>query len=133
MRPRTPLTPRQSLVSTVHTSLASPLAATSASHLGSTSHTIRPSGNPRRSPATAGKACTMSPSDPSRTTRNPGSGMRRLADGLQQAAGGMVLGVSDDGHADSQAVGRSALRDVFGGVVGSLGVHLGAQLREQVF
>src|SRR5574340_844255 len=85
--------------STVQICDAKPLAATRADQRGCVSQTILAAGNESRSAATAGKVCTMSPSDPRRTTRRRGSAMRALADALKKATRGMVLRITAYGHA----------------------------------
>src|ERR1700756_5549145 len=102
MRARLPRSEAQSRVSTVHVSSARLLARINASHLGCVNQTISAFGNDLRSPLTAGNACTMSPSEPRRTTRNRGSAIWRLAHNLQQLARRMILGIADNRHADAQ-------------------------------
>src|ERR1043165_9722 len=87
----------------------------------------------RRNPLTAGKAWTMSPSEPRRTTRNFGSAMRRLAHGLQEISGRVVFRIADNGYADPQPLGDGALRHGFSAVVCALGVDVRPQFAEQVF
>jgi hypothetical protein len=69
----------------------------------------------------------MSPREPSRKTRKRGSGMRSLADGFEEAAGGVIFGVADDGYAYAEAGGGGALWNGVGGVVGAFGVHVWAE------
>src|SRR5437870_7178072 len=95
----------QFLVSTVHTSVASPDVFTRNSHLGCVSQTTSEFGKELRSPLTAGNACTMSPSEPSLTTRILGSAMPRLAHTLQQLSRRMLLGVANNRHANAQLLG----------------------------
>src|ERR1700722_12775224 len=87
-------------VSTVHTSLASSLAFTRNSHLAWVNQTISAFGNDVRSPLTAGNACTISPSEPRRTSNNLGSVMQRLTHSPQQFAGGMIFRITNNRHAN---------------------------------
>src|SRR5713226_9405518 len=98
-----PITSRKELkerVSVSQMSVARSLLSTNSFQRGCVSQTISASGNDSRRAATAGKVWTMSPREPRRTTRKRGSGMRRLANGLEQFPRGVVLGVAHDGHAD---------------------------------
>src|SRR5258705_4540281 len=95
-----PRTFDQFRVSTVHTWVASSLVFIRNSHLGWVSQMISAFGNDVRSPLTAGNACTISPSEPRRTTRNLGSVMQRLTHGLQQFAGGMIFRVTDNRYSN---------------------------------
>src|SRR5260370_37943420 len=88
---------------------------------------ISASGNDSRRPATAGKVWTISPREPRRTTRKRWSGMRRLSNGLEQLSRGVIFGVTNDGHADAEPSGNSALRHGLGGVVGGFRLGLRAQ------
>ena len=45
----------------------------------------------------------------------------------------MVFGIADNGDADAKAIGDGAFRDGFGGVVGALGVDVGAKFSEEFF
>src|SRR5258708_13583497 len=94
----------QFLVSTVQTSVANALVFTRNSHLGWVSQMISAFGNDVRSPLTAGNACTISPREPRRTTRNLGSVMPSLARGLQQFARGMFLRIAHNRQVNSHAV-----------------------------
>src|SRR5438477_3562487 len=123
----------QSRVSIVQTSEASALLFTMNSHLGCVSQMISAFGKEFRSPLTAGNVCTMSPSEPSRSTRNRGSVMQSLADGLQQFASRMIFLISDDGHANSQLLGGRTLRHGFRRVIRSLCVYVGPHVIEQRF
>src|ERR1700687_3843051 len=95
-------------VSMVRTSVARVLLSTRNFHRGWVIQMISAAGNVSRSAATAGKVCTMSPREPRRRTRKRGSGMRRLADGIEEVARGMIFGIADDGDADAQAGGGGA-------------------------
>jgi hypothetical protein len=53
--------------------------------------------------------------------------MWSLADGVEETAGGVILGVADDGYADAKAGGGGALWNGVGGVVGAFGVHVRAE------
>src|SRR5258706_7663686 len=75
----------------------------------------------------------MSPSDPSRTTRKRGSGMRRLAHGIKKFARRMILGVADDCYADAEPGGGGALRDGLFGVIRSFGMNVRMQILEERF
>src|SRR5207253_7579819 len=88
-------------VSVSQISVAISLLSTSAFQRGCVSQTISAFGNDSRRPATAGKVWTMSPREPRRTTRKRGSGMRRLANGIQEFFCRVLLGVTHDGHADA--------------------------------
>src|SRR5712692_6006720 len=111
-------------VSVTKISVASSLLSTSAFQRGWVSQTISAFGNDSRKPATAGKVWTISPREPSRTTRKRCSGMRRLANGLEQLSRGVILGVAHDGHADAQPFGDSALGHGVRSVVSTFGVDI---------
>src|SRR5882762_9197913 len=89
-------------VSTVHTSDGKSLVSTKKDHRGCVSQTILDRGKDSRNAATAGKVWMMSPSDPSRTTRKRGSGMRYLADQVDKFTRGMIF--SD---LDRKEIGRA--------------------------
>src|SRR5438309_8876121 len=114
-------------VSTVHISDVRLLLWTRKDHRGCESQTICTCGKDSRNAATAGKVWMMSPSDPSRTTRKRGSGMRRLAHRFQESARGVILRVAHNGYANAEPGRRRALRHALGSVVGSLGVNVRAQ------
>src|SRR6267142_5310989 len=113
-------------VSTVHTSDGKSLVCTKKDHRGCVSQTMLARGKDSRNAATAGKVWMMSPSDPSRTTRKRGSGMRRLAHRIDKFACGMIFGVADNGYANAQPARSRVLRNAFGRVIGSLGMNVGA-------
>src|SRR5260370_5728428 len=94
---------------------------------------ISASGNDSRRPATAGKVWTISPREPRRTTRKRWSGMRRLSNGFEQLSRGVILGVTNDGHADAEPSGNSALRHGLGGGIGALCVAIRAQFFQKSF
>src|SRR5216684_1317834 len=94
-------------VSVTKISVANSLLSTSAFQRGWVSQTISAFGNDSRRAATAGKVWTISPRDPRRTTRKRGSGMRRLANRVQEFSRGVILGVAHDGHTDAQPFGDS--------------------------
>src|SRR5258708_31359607 len=75
----------------------------------------------------------MSPSDPSRTTRKRGSGMRSLAHGIEKFARRMVLGIADDRYADTEPGRRRTFRDRLGRVIRSFGVNVRTQILQQCF
>src|SRR5229473_3819341 len=75
----------------------------------------------------------MSPSEPSRTTRKRGSGMRRLAHGVEKVVRRVILGVAHDRHADTESRRRRTLRDSLGGVIRSFGVNVRAQILQKRF
>ncbi len=58
--------------------------------------------------------------------------MRRLADGIEQRARGMVLGVANDRDAYAETIGHGALRNAFRGVIRALRMNVGAQLFQQL-
>src|SRR5712692_513931 len=120
-------------VSVSQISVASSLLSTSAFQRGWVSQTISASGNDSRRAATAGKVWTISPREPSRTTRKRGSGMRRLANGLEQLSRGVILGVAYDGHADTEPRGDGALRHGVLSVVSAFGVDIRAKLFQKSF
>src|SRR6184192_1369150 len=97
-------------VSVSQISVAISLLSTSAFQRGCVSQTISAFGNDSRRPATAGNVCTISPREPRRTTKKRGSGMRRLANGIQKFAGRVILWVTHDGHADAQPLGGGTFR-----------------------
>src|SRR5882762_9544052 len=120
-------------VSTVHTSDGKSLVCTKKDHRGCVSQTILDRGKDWRNAATAGKVWMMSPSDPSRTTRKRGSGMRRLPHRIDKFACGMIFGVADNRNANTKPLRGRALRNVCDGVIGPLGVNVGSQFGEQRF
>src|SRR5579863_9773321 len=120
-------------VSTVHTSVAKALLFTRNCQRGCVSQTMREDGKDSRRAATAGNVWTMSPSEPSRTTRKRGSGMRSLAHRINKIASGMLLGIAHDGNADTEAGGRCALWNRVRGVIGALGVNVRTQILKQSF
>src|SRR5579883_662660 len=75
----------------------------------------------------------MSPSEPRRTTRKRGSGMRHLADRVEERAGGVVFGIADDGDANAEAISDGAFGHGFGSVVGALDVDAGTKFLEEPF
>src|SRR5580692_6488890 len=115
-------------VSVAQTCEASPLLSTKSFHRGCVSHTISAPGKVSRNAATAGKVCTMSPSEPRRRTRKRGSGMRSLADGFKKIARGMIFGIANDGNPNAETRGSGALGYGFRGVVGSFGMNVRAEV-----
>src|SRR5690242_13159391 len=115
-------------VSVSQVSVASSVLSTSAFQRGCVSQTISAFGNDSRRPATAGNVWTMSPREPRRTTKKRGSGMRRLANGIQKFFSRVILGVAHDGHADAKPLGDSTFRHGLDSVVGSFGVNVRAHL-----
>src|SRR5713101_3522300 len=95
-------------VSVSQISFANSLLSTSSFQRGWVSQTISALGNDSRRPATAGKVWTISPREPRRTTRKRGSGMRRLANGLQQLSRGVILWVTHNSHANAKPFGDGA-------------------------
>src|SRR5580700_9815023 len=118
-------------VSVAQTCVARVLLSTKSFQRGCVSQTISAFGKISRNAATAGKVCTMSPSEPRRRTRKRGSGMRSLADGFKKIARGMIFGIANDGNPNAETRGSGALRHGFRGVVGSLGMNVGPELIEQ--
>src|SRR5229473_5818456 len=114
-------------VSVSQISVANSLLSTSSFQRGWVSQTISDSGNDSRKAATAGEVWTISPREPRRTTRKRWSGMRRLANGLEQRPRRVILGVTRDGHADAKPRGDGALRYGLCRVVGTFGVDIRAQ------
>src|SRR5271167_307466 len=116
--------------STGQISVASPLLATNSTHRGCVSQTISAAGNDSRSPATAGKVCTMSPSEPRRTIRSRRLTMPPFSDGVEKGARRMIFGVAHNGNADAKSLGDCAFWNSFRGIVGTFGVHVRAQFLE---
>src|SRR5215467_3888815 len=133
MRVRMALSAVQSRVSTVHTSFARSLERTSACHFGCVTQMISAFVKDSRRAATAGNVCTISPSEPSRMTRNFWSAMGRLTHAPQELTRRVVLGVAHDRYANSQPVGGRSLRHALGRVVGSFCMYVRSQLLEQRF
>src|SRR6516165_10342467 len=100
-------------------SVARRLLATSSTQRGWLSQTISAEGKDSRSPATAGNVCTISPSEPRRTTKKRLSAMRRLTDGIEQAARGVFLRIANDGYMNAEAIGSEAFWNRFRRVVGA--------------
>src|SRR5579859_3774660 len=113
-------------VSVAHTCETRPLLSTRNFQRGCVSQTISASGKVSRRPETAGNVCTISPSEPRRTTRKRGSGLRSLADRFKKFARGMILGVADNGDGDAKTSGNGAFRHRFRGVIRSFGVNVRA-------
>src|SRR5260370_38970237 len=95
-------------------------------------------GNDSRRPGSVGKVWTITPREARRTTRKRWSAMRRLANGFEQLSRGVILGVTNDGHADAEPSGNRAVRHGLGGGARSLGAgrnaprspkHLDARFR----
>src|SRR5579862_6581 len=120
-------------VSTVQICDARPLVPTSNFQRGCVSHAISAFGNVARKAATAGNVWTMSPSEPRRTTKKRGSVMRRLADRFEQFASGVILGVANDGDADSEARRNIALGDSIRRIVSAFGMDIGTQILKEPF
>src|ERR1700743_477194 len=121
----------QSRDSTFRISDARPLLSTSPRQRGCVSQTISAEGNESRNAATAGNVCTMSPSDPNRTTRIRGSGMRRLENIFDKSPRRVILGVADDRNANPQPCSDFTLGNSLGRIVSSLRVDIGSQQFEQ--
>src|SRR5271168_860977 len=117
--------------STGQISVASPLLATSFTHRGCVSHTISAAGKDSRSPATAGKVCTISPSEPRRTTTKRCSVMRTFSNAVEKRAGGVILRIAYDSHSNPQTSGNGTLRNILLRIVRSFRVYVRAKLFEQ--
>src|SRR6266404_2616114 len=113
-------------VSTVHTSDGKSLVCTKKDHRGCVSQTILARGKDSRNAATAGKVWLMSPSDPSRTTRKRGSGMRYLAGRVDKFTSRVIFSVAHNRYANAQSGRGRPLGNVFEGVIGSLGMNVGS-------
>src|SRR6266849_106743 len=120
-----------SLESIGQISFANWLLRTNSAQRGCVSQMMCADGNDSRRPATAGNVCTISPSEPRRTTRKRCSAMRGLADGINQRARGVFFGITNDGNANAQSRGRCALRDGFRGVIRAFGMNIRPQFREK--
>jgi hypothetical protein len=59
--------------------------------------------------------------------------MRRLANGFKEIAGGMMLGIADNGDSDAEASCSGSFRYGLSGVVRSFGVNIGAESFEERF
>src|ERR1700684_2435572 len=121
----------QSRDSTFRISEATPLLWIAPRPRGCVSQTISDEGNESRSAATAGNVCTMSPSDPNRTTRSRGSGMRRLAHSFDKSPRRMILRVAYDRDANSEPrselpLGHGVLR-----IIGALRMYVRPQQIQQ--
>src|SRR6202171_5572948 len=114
-------------VSVPQISVANSLPSTSAFRRGWVSQMISASGNDSRKAATAGKVWTISPREPRRTTRKRWSGMRRLANGLEQCSRGVILAITHDGHAGAKPCGDGVLRHGVRSVVSAFGVDIRSQ------
>src|SRR6266446_10659161 len=108
----------------VQTSDVSALLSTRGFQRGCVTQTSSEFGKELRRLATAGNAWTISPREPSRTTKRRGSGMRDLANGVEQISRRVVFGIADDGHADAQAGRCGPLGNGFRGVVGAFRVNV---------
>src|SRR5713226_1203464 len=129
-----PITSRKELkerVSVCQMSVASSLLSTNSFQRGCVSQIISACGNDSRKAATAGKVWTISPKEPRRTTRKRGSGMRRLANGVEQLPRGVILGISYDGHANAEPGSHRSLRHGLGSVIRPFGVDIRAQFFQQ--
>src|SRR5260370_4767992 len=88
-------------------------------------------GKDSRNAATAGKVWRRSRSEARRTTRQRGSAMRSIAQGMEESARRVILRVTDNRYADTEPRGRGTLRDGLGGVICSLGMHIRTQVLQQ--
>src|ERR1700722_19122452 len=75
-------------------------------HFESTTQSMRASGNVSRSAAAAGRAWTMSPSDPSRTSRKRGSAIFLVTQAGDKFARGMFFGITDNCYTDPEKRGE---------------------------
>src|SRR4029077_12648124 len=100
-------------------------------HFRSTAQSIRASENVSRSAAAAGRACTLTPSEPRRTSRNRRSDIVVLAHTREQVARRMPLGVADDCNADPEQACELTLRDSSDRVVSALGMNVGLQFTQE--
>src|ERR1035438_2721775 len=120
-------------VSMVRTSEARALLSTKNFQRGWVSQVISATGNVSRSAATAGKVWTMSPREPKRRSRKRGSGMRSLANGVDEFAGGVIFRVADNGYLYAEAGGGCSLGYGVGCVVGAFGVDVGVEKFQEGF
>src|SRR5260370_38508078 len=65
--------------------------------------------------------------------RKRGSVMRRPTKRVEERTCRMILGVSNDSHANAKTSGNSALWHGFGSVVGALGVNVRSKFFEESF
>src|SRR3984893_10700919 len=100
-------------------------------HFESTAQSTRASGNVLRRAAPAGTTSTISPREPSRTSRNRWSVIAAPADMRKKIARRMPLGIADDGHTNSEHSRELAFRHSLRCVVGALGVNVGLQLARE--
>src|SRR5215475_8877383 len=103
-------------VSTSQISVAMLAEAINSRHRGWVSQTTFDSGKVSRNAATAGNVCTMSPSDPSLTTRNFDSRMRRFANTFNQLARRMIFGIADNRDTNAESFRSGTFRHVRRGV-----------------
>src|SRR5580692_9378027 len=89
-------------VSVAQTCETSALHSTKSFQRGCVSQTISAFGKDSRNAETAGNVCTMSPSEPRRRTRKRESDMRRLTDGFEKIARGVMLWIANDGNPDAE-------------------------------
>src|ERR1700730_11412941 len=75
----------------------------------------------------------MSPSELRRTTRNFGSGMRRLANRLEKIARRVILGVTNNSDANAKAGCDSSFGNGLCRVIRALGMDVGTRLFEERF
>src|ERR1700732_2552986 len=101
------------------------------SHFESTTQSMRASGNVSRSAAAAGRACTMSPSDPSRTSRKRGSAIFLVTQAGDEFARGMFLGITDDCYADPEKRCKVAFWNSLRRVIGAFRVHIRLEFAQQ--
>src|SRR5580704_5305398 len=120
-------------VSTAQISVAKELLCTRGFQRGWVSQTISALGKDSRSPATAGNVWTISPREPSRTTRKRCSDMRCLADGFEKLARRVILAVADNRHPDTELRRGGTLRNGIRRVVCALGMDIGAQYFQKRF
>src|ERR1700746_2584698 len=123
----------QFLVSTLQICVANPAVFIKNSHFGCVSQMISAFGKDVRRPLTAGNACTMSPREPRRTTRNLGSVMPSPARSQQQFARGVPLRIADNPHTNSQSVRSSLFWHGVRSIVSTFRVYMREQFREQHF
>src|ERR1700722_13395093 len=113
------------------TLLRSLLPSNKRPHFESTIQSMRASGDVSRSAAAAGIAWTMSPSDPSRTSRKRGSAIFLVTQAGDKFARGMFFGITDNCYTDPEKRREVAFRNSFRRVIGAFCVHIWLEFAQQ--
>src|SRR5580704_3414583 len=101
------------------------------SHFESTIQSMRASGKVSRRAAAAGRAWTMSPGDPSRTSRKRGSAIFLVTQAGDKFARGMFFGITDDCYTNPEKRCEVAFRNSFRRVIRTFRMHIRLKFAQQ--